>query len=192
MGIVKNVEVHIGKLKLLKDFYVIDMDKKPTTSLLIGRGFLATASAVIDCKKAKIAVGEGITRSIFRVKEINLGDEDVPYWTTLGKQESYEPRPSLDGIGARPPYYAKKDFMNYHLPRERKIATNAKLNPFKDVLVFRNMVELLGSIPINLKGNVWDSEELIAKRIDWNMSPKEGDGMWHIKIELIDPDRVNK
>ncbi|GJV35518.1 putative reverse transcriptase domain-containing protein [Tanacetum coccineum] len=79
VGIVKNVEVHIGKLKLLEDFYVIYMEKDPTTPLLIGRGLLATASAVIDYKKAKITVGEGVTRSTFIVKEIDLGDEDVPY-----------------------------------------------------------------------------------------------------------------
>ncbi|GJR34884.1 MAK10-like protein [Tanacetum coccineum] len=89
IGIVRNVEVHIGKLKLLEDFYVIDMEKDPTCPLLVGRGFLGTASAVIDCKKAKIVVGEGVTRSIFGVKEIDLVVEDVPYWTTLGKQESY-------------------------------------------------------------------------------------------------------
>ncbi|GJY07485.1 MAK10-like protein [Tanacetum coccineum] len=58
VGIVKNVEVHIGRLKLLEDLYVIDMKKDPATPLLIGRGFLATASAVINCKKAKIATGE--------------------------------------------------------------------------------------------------------------------------------------
>ncbi|GJV31816.1 MAK10-like protein [Tanacetum coccineum] len=63
-GIVKNVEVHIGKLKLLEDFYVIDTEKDPMTSLLVGRGFLATASAVIDCRKSKITVGEGITRYV--------------------------------------------------------------------------------------------------------------------------------
>ncbi|GKB25564.1 RNA-directed DNA polymerase, eukaryota, reverse transcriptase zinc-binding domain protein [Tanacetum coccineum] len=79
VGIVRNVEVYIGKLKLLEDFYVVDMEKDPTCPLLVGRGFLATASAIIDCKKAKIAVGEGITRSIFGVKEIDLGVEDVPY-----------------------------------------------------------------------------------------------------------------
>ncbi|GJV39591.1 MAK10-like protein [Tanacetum coccineum] len=164
IGIVKNVEVHIGKLKLLEDFYAIDMEKDPATPLLVGRGFLATASAVIDCRKAKIAVGEGVTSLIFRVKEIDLGDEDVPYWTTLGKRESYEPRPSTDGIGARPPYYAKKDFMDYHLLGEWEIAKDTELNPFKD------------------------SEELIEKRIDWNRPPKEEDGVWHIRIELIDPD----
>ncbi|GJX10500.1 MAK10-like protein [Tanacetum coccineum] len=102
VGIVRNVEVHVGKLKLLEDFYVIDMEKDPTYPLVIGRGFLATASAVIDCKKAKIAVGERIIRTIFRVNEINLGVEDVPYWTTIGKRESDTPRPSTDGIGSLP------------------------------------------------------------------------------------------
>ncbi|GJU90856.1 MAK10-like protein [Tanacetum coccineum] len=63
IGIVKDVEVHKGNLKVLNDFYVIDMKKDPETPLLVGRGFLATANAVIDCRKAKIAVGEGITRS---------------------------------------------------------------------------------------------------------------------------------
>nr|GEU41323.1 hypothetical protein [Tanacetum cinerariifolium] len=52
IGIVKDVEVHIGKPKLLNDFYVIDMKKDPETHLLVGRGFLATANAVIDCRKA--------------------------------------------------------------------------------------------------------------------------------------------
>nr|GFA22201.1 hypothetical protein [Tanacetum cinerariifolium] len=60
--IVKNVEVNIGKLKLLEDFYVIDMEKDPATSLLVGREFLASASAVIDCRKAKLIVAEGVTR----------------------------------------------------------------------------------------------------------------------------------
>ncbi|GJV84913.1 MAK10-like protein [Tanacetum coccineum] len=72
-GIVKNVEVHIGKLKLLEDFYVIDTEKDPMTSLLVGRGFLATASAVIDCRKSKITVGEGITRYVI-----------VKLWTRSG------------------------------------------------------------------------------------------------------------
>nr|GEU64636.1 zinc finger, CCHC-type [Tanacetum cinerariifolium] len=63
-GIIKDVELRIGKLKLLNNFYVIDMKKDLETPLLVGRGFLATANAVIDCIKAKIATGEGITRNI--------------------------------------------------------------------------------------------------------------------------------
>ncbi|GJS98280.1 MAK10-like protein [Tanacetum coccineum] len=56
VGIVKDADVHIGKLKLLNDFYVIDMKKGPETPLLVGRGFLATSNAVIDCRKAQIMV----------------------------------------------------------------------------------------------------------------------------------------
>ncbi|GJX41486.1 MAK10-like protein [Tanacetum coccineum] len=87
VGIVKDVEVHIGKLKLLNDFYVIDMKKDPETPLLVGRGFLATANAVIDCRMAKIAVGEGITRSVFGVKGVDLGEEEAPI-SLAGKRES--------------------------------------------------------------------------------------------------------
>ncbi|GJZ28185.1 MAK10-like protein [Tanacetum coccineum] len=186
--IVKDVEVHIGKLKLLNDFYVIDMKKDPETPLLVGRGFLATANAIIDCRTAKIAVGEGITRSVFGVKGVDLGEEEAPYWSTLGKKESYKPRPLSDGTGARTPYYARKDFLDCHLPEEWEIATDAELNPFKDTLVFRRMVEFLGAIPINLKSNMWETEDLIKKPINWDKPPKNGDGAWHAKIRLIDPD----
>ncbi|GKC07335.1 MAK10-like protein [Tanacetum coccineum] len=148
VGIVKNVEFHIERLKLLEEFYVIDMEKDPATPLLIGKGFLATASALIDCKKAKIAVRERVSRLVFGVKEIDLRGKEVPYWTTL----------------------------------------DAELNPFKDVLVFRKMVEFLGGLPINLKGNMWELEELIKEKIEWNKPLKERDGTWHIRIELIDPD----
>ncbi|GJR35744.1 hypothetical protein Tco_1211428 [Tanacetum coccineum] len=65
---------------------------------------------------------------------------------------------------------------------------DVEVNPFKDVLVFWKMIEFLGVIPINLKGNMWELENLVENNIDWNRPPKEGDGAWHIRIELIDPD----
>ncbi|GKC48782.1 hypothetical protein Tco_1071527, partial [Tanacetum coccineum] len=61
VSIVKDVKVHIRKLKPLNDFYVFDMKKDPETLFLVVRGFLATAYAVIDCRMTKIAVEEGIT-----------------------------------------------------------------------------------------------------------------------------------
>ncbi|GJR28135.1 MAK10-like protein [Tanacetum coccineum] len=165
IGILKDVEVHIGELKLLNYFYVIDIKKDPETPFLGGRGFLATANAIIDCRMAKIAVGEGITR------------------------ESYKPQPLSDGMGARTPYYARKDFLDCHLPGEWEIARDAELNPFRYTLVFRSMVEFLGAIPINLKSNIWELEDLIKKPINWDKPPKNGDVAWHTKIRLIDLDR---
>ncbi|GJT00661.1 MAK10-like protein [Tanacetum coccineum] len=143
VGIVKDVDVHIGKLKLLNDFYVIDMKKDPETPFLVRRGFLATTNTVIDCRMARIAVGEGITR---------------------------------------------KDFLVCHLLGEWEIARDVELNPFKDTLVFRRMVEFLGAMPINLKSNMWESEDLIKKQINWDKPSKNKDGAWHAKIRLIDRD----
>ncbi|GJT18266.1 MAK10-like protein [Tanacetum coccineum] len=134
--------------------------KDPKTPLLVGRGFLETANAVIDSRKAKIAVGEGITRSLFGVKETDSGEEEAPYWTTLGKRESYKLRPSSDGVGAQTPYYARKEFIDCHLPKEWEMARDVEINPFLDVLVFRRM----------------------------DKPPKDGDGAWHAKIRIIDPD----
>nr|GEU95154.1 hypothetical protein [Tanacetum cinerariifolium] len=154
IGIVRDVEVYIGRLKLLTNFCIIDMKKDPETPLLVGRGFLATVNAVIYCRKAKIVVGEGIARSMFGVKGIELSQEEAPYRTTLGKKESYKPRPSSDGMGTQTLYYVMKDFLDCHFPGEWEIARDAKINPFKDVLVFRRMVEFLGAIPINLNRNM--------------------------------------
>ncbi|GKE12154.1 MAK10-like protein [Tanacetum coccineum] len=116
IGIVKDVEVHIGKLKLLNDFNVIDMKKDPEIPLLVGRGFLATTNVVIDYRMAKITMGEGITR-----------------WNRRTN-----------------PYYDMNDFLDCHLPREWEIARDVELNPFKDTLVFRRMVEFLRAIPIDV------------------------------------------
>ncbi|GJT21580.1 hypothetical protein Tco_0891517 [Tanacetum coccineum] len=66
-------------------------------------------------------------------------------------------RPRRNGIGAQIPYYARKDFLDCHFPREWEIARDAEINPFKDVLVFRRM----------------------------DKPPKDGDGAWHAKIRVI-------
>ncbi|GKA58893.1 hypothetical protein Tco_0758206 [Tanacetum coccineum] len=55
---------------------------------------------------------------------------------------------------------AGKDFLDCYLLGEWEIARDAEINPFKDVLVFRRM----------------------------DKPPKNGDGAWHAKIRLIDPD----
>ncbi|GJY08592.1 retrovirus-related pol polyprotein from transposon TNT 1-94 [Tanacetum coccineum] len=88
VGIVKDVEVRIGKLKLLNDLYLIDIKKDPKTPLLVGRGFLATANAVIDCRKSKIAVGEGITRLVSRAKVIE--NQVMAISTILISLDSFE------------------------------------------------------------------------------------------------------
>nr|GEY83004.1 MAK10-like protein [Tanacetum cinerariifolium] len=126
--------------------------------------------------------------SVFGVKGVDLGEEEAPYWTTLEKRESYKLRHGSDGVGAQTSYYVRKDFLDCHFPGEWEISRDTELNPFKDTLVFRRMVEFLGAIPSNLKCNIWESEDLIKKLINWDKPSKNRDGAWHAKIKLIDPD----
>nr|GFA54647.1 hypothetical protein [Tanacetum cinerariifolium] len=107
------------------------MEREPTYPLLVGRGFLATTSAVINCKKAKIAVGERATRSIFGVKEIDFEDEHVPYWTTIRKRKSYAPRTSADRIGLRPPSMQENTFGKTTYPRNGRLLETPKSTPLK-------------------------------------------------------------
>nr|GEX25359.1 zinc finger, CCHC-type [Tanacetum cinerariifolium] len=94
-----------------------------------------------------------------------LGDSE-PFNTLADLENPINPEPSTDGIGTKPPSYARKDFIDCHLPGEWEISRDVELNPFKDTLVFRRMVEFLGAIPINFKCNMWESEDLIEKPID--------------------------
>ncbi|GKD61133.1 MAK10-like protein [Tanacetum coccineum] len=129
VGVVRDIEVHIG------------------------RGFLETASVIIDYKKSKIVVGEGYTRLVFRVKEIEHGEEEVLYWTTQARRSSYGLGRNTNIIDPQNPFYLENDFINTNAPGEWELARDAEINPFKDVLVFRKVIEFIGAIPINLKGN---------------------------------------
>ena len=185
--------VSVGKMTLPADFHVLDMKSDPTCPLLIGRGFLATASALIDCKASKIAVGEGANRSVYDVKEraYDTGEEPVPPWVELDRRPSrYGPWVSGDFIGPKRLFYLEKDFVNQTSSVERLLARDIELDPFEDPLVFRKMVEFLGTLPINLRVNKWESEE-DEEKWDWEKPPKDGDGRWHIKLSIYDPDGEN-
>ncbi|GJY40971.1 MAK10-like protein [Tanacetum coccineum] len=95
-------------------------------------------------------------------------EEEAPYWTTLGKMESYKPRPRSDGIGARTPYHARKDLLDCHLPGEWEIARDAELNPFKDTLVFRKMIKEEHEEHLKLILELLKKEELYAKFSKYN------------------------
>ncbi|GJT60663.1 hypothetical protein Tco_1004196 [Tanacetum coccineum] len=90
-------------------------------------------------------------------------------------------------LPCRPGYSEPFDIDTY-VHGEWEMVMDAELNPFRDVLVSRKMVKFLGSILINFKGNMKELKDMIDKKKDCKKPPKEGDGAWHSRIELIDPD----
>nr|GEU58732.1 MAK10-like protein [Tanacetum cinerariifolium] len=67
-----------NQVQCLMEAHLAPKPSVQVNKIASSRGILATVGTVIDCKKAKIAVGDGFTRSIFRVKEIGLEKDHLP------------------------------------------------------------------------------------------------------------------
>nr|GEU98840.1 hypothetical protein [Tanacetum cinerariifolium] len=64
---------------------------------------------------------------------------------------------------------------------ERALAVEAYFNPFKNIIVFRKLIDFLGLLLIQLKNTDWGNEGYgVYKKI-------EGNGAWHAKFKVITP-----
>ncbi|GKD57683.1 hypothetical protein Tco_1291070, partial [Tanacetum coccineum] len=71
-----------------------------------------------------------------------------------------------------PPFFNIEDEM------EPALAMEAYFNSFKKIIVYKKLVDFLGSLPIQLKNIEWTSEGYITYR------KIEGDEVWHAKFEV--------
>src|ERR1043165_4649788 len=54
IGICEDVPVEVANCLILTDFVVLDMPEEGSISIILGRTFLNTTGAVIDCNKRKV------------------------------------------------------------------------------------------------------------------------------------------
>ena len=54
IGICEDVPVVVANVTILTDFVILEMLKDQNMSIILGRPFLNTAGAVIDCNKSKV------------------------------------------------------------------------------------------------------------------------------------------
>ena len=54
IGICEDVPVEVANCLILTDFVVLDMPEDGSMSIILGRPFLNSAGAVIDCNKGKV------------------------------------------------------------------------------------------------------------------------------------------
>ena len=68
ISICEDVPVEVANCLILTDFVVLDMPEDGSMSIILGRPFLNTTSAIIDCNKGKVTfnVMTRKTRYIFR------------------------------------------------------------------------------------------------------------------------------
>ena len=58
IGIYEDVPVKVGNCLILTDFVVLEMSEDENMSIILGRSFLNTAGAVIDCNKGKVTFND--------------------------------------------------------------------------------------------------------------------------------------
>ena len=54
IGICEDVPVVVANVTILNDFVILEMPEDDNMSIILGRPFLNTAGAIIDCNKSKI------------------------------------------------------------------------------------------------------------------------------------------
>nr|GFA70871.1 hypothetical protein [Tanacetum cinerariifolium] len=70
-------------------------------------------------------------------------------------------------------------FLDIEDDMERALAMEAYFNPFKNIIVFKKLVDFIGSLPVQLKSTNWGNEgHGVYKKV-------EGNGAWHAKFEVI-------
>ena len=56
IGICEDVPVVVANVTILTDFVILEMLKDDNMSIILGRPFLNTAGAIIDCNKSKVSL----------------------------------------------------------------------------------------------------------------------------------------
>ncbi|GJS37988.1 hypothetical protein Tco_0536370 [Tanacetum coccineum] len=72
-------------------------------------------------------------------------------------------------------------FIDIEDDMERASAMEAYFNPFKNVTVFKKLVDFLGSLLVQLKNLDWGNEGY------WTYKKIDGDGDWHARFEIVTP-----
>ncbi|GJR95656.1 hypothetical protein Tco_0267830 [Tanacetum coccineum] len=148
--------------------------------LLLGGPFLRTCGVVIDMGRDTMSIDDGVIRHTYFPKpraktyleNFKIDEEDD--WLScfkVGRDEDGNPKYGP----VAPSFLDIKDEM------ERALAKEAYFNPFKNIIVFKKLVDSLGLLPVQLKNTDWGNKCYgMYKKI-------EGDGAWHAKFKVITP-----
>lgn len=83
-GVVQDVLIRVGKLIILVDFIVLDVDDDVKVPLILGRPFLNTLGSLIDVKWGKITLRVGDEEVVFTLPDAmkhTLDHDDILYFT---------------------------------------------------------------------------------------------------------------
>ena len=72
IGICEDVHVVVAKVSILTDFVILDIPEDDSMSIILGRPFLNTARAVIDCNKGNVTLHVNVMSIRYTFRGNNL------------------------------------------------------------------------------------------------------------------------
>ncbi|GKF93645.1 retrovirus-related pol polyprotein from transposon TNT 1-94, partial [Tanacetum coccineum] len=175
---VKNVRIQIGYQANVVDLIVLDILVDLELPLILGRPLLRTCGAIIDLGRGTLCIDDGVIRHTYfpkpRFKSYMEtfkmeGKDDLLGNFEVGKDE--------DGNAMYGP--AVPLFLDIEDDMERALAMEAYFNSFKNIIVFKKLMDFFGSLLVQLKNIDWGNDGYgTYKKID-------GDGNWHARFEIV-------
>nr|GFA34061.1 hypothetical protein [Tanacetum cinerariifolium] len=155
-----------------------NMQAKAMGEVKNGRPFFRTFGAIIDMGRGTFCIDDGIIchtyfpkpNSKSYVEGFEMEGEDD--W--LG---SFEVGRDEDGNVKFGP--VAPSFIDIEDDMERALTMEEYFYPFKNLILFKKLVDFLGSLPVQLKNLDWGNEGYGSyKKVD-------GDGDWHARFEIV-------
>ncbi|GJQ99836.1 putative ribonuclease H-like domain-containing protein [Tanacetum coccineum] len=170
---VRNVRIQIGYQAYLVDFLVLNIPVNKELPLLLGRLFLRTYEAVIDIGYGTMSIDDGVIRHTYfpkpRAKAYleNFEIDKEHDWLScfeVGRDEDGNPK--YDPVAP--------SFLDIEDEMERALEMEAYFNPFKNIIVFKKLINFLV-----IQAVLIDHEDLDHKLID--MTLKRNGLKWQIQ-----------
>ncbi|GJW63675.1 putative ribonuclease H-like domain-containing protein [Tanacetum coccineum] len=181
MGEVKNVRIQIGYQAYLVDFLILDIPVDKELPLLLGRLFLRTCGAVIDMGRDTLCIDDEVICHTYFPKP-----RAKAYLDNFAQKEEEDDWLSCFEVGrdedGNPKYGpVAPSFLDIKDDMKRALAMEAYFNPFKNIIVFKKLIDFLGSLPVQLKNTDW------ANKGYGTYKKVKGNGAWHAKFEVTTP-----
>ncbi|GJY98835.1 hypothetical protein Tco_0516265 [Tanacetum coccineum] len=173
-------DLRLGYQAYVVDLLILDILVDPELPLLLGQHFLRTCGAIIDMGRGTLCIDDGVIHHTYFPKP--RSKSYVEAFETEGEDDwlgSFKVGRDEDGNVKYGP--VAPSFIDIEDDMERASAMKAYFNPFKNVIVFKKLVDFLGSLPVQLKNLDWGNEGYgTYKKVD-------GDGDWKARFEIVTP-----
>nr|GEU33831.1 hypothetical protein [Tanacetum cinerariifolium] len=143
MGEVKNVRIQIEYQAYLVDFLILDIQVDKEHPLLLGHPFLRTYGAVIEMGRSTLCIDDGVIHHTYFPKP-----RGKDYLDNFAQEEEEDDWLSYFEVGSdedgNPKYGpVAPSFLDIKDDMERALAMEAYFNPFKNIIVFKKLVDFL-------------------------------------------------